>query len=151
MTAQDFMRHYFPVVFPIFFLCLWLFICTVISYVGGWASLSKFFCTQFPFEGAKWGLQRGQMRFGVGYNGCLTVGANPQGLYLAVFPLFRFMHPPLLVQWNQIKVRRGTNWLLGEYVSFILGFEASIPLRIRGTLAARLRESAGGCWPIEKT
>ena len=151
MTAQHFMNHYFPVVFPVFFVCLWLFICAVIGSVGGWSSLSKIFLAQFPFTGTKWQLQRGQMRLGVGYNGCLTVGANSEGLYLAVFPLFRFMHPPLLVPWNQIKVRRGKSWPWGEYVTFMLGYETAIPLKISGTLAARLRESAAGSWPVEET
>lgn len=151
MTAQDFMSHYFPIVFPLFFVCLWLFICTVISYVGGWASLSKLFRAQFPFEGATWGWQRGQMRFGTGYNGCLTVGASPQGLYLAVFLLFRFMHPPLLIPWHEIKVRRGQHWLLGESVTFILGRETTIPLKIRGKLAEQLRDAAGTAWPVEET
>ena len=151
MTAQDFMNHYFPVAFPVFFIALWLSIVAVISYVGGWASLSTVFRAQFPFEGPSWGFQRGQMRFGTGYNGCLTVGASPQGLYLAVFPLFRFMHPPLLIPWNQIKVRRGKSWLLGEYVTFTLGYETAIPLRIRGKLAAQLRDAAAGSWPIEET
>ena len=151
ITGEEFMQHYFLFVFPIFFVCLWLFICAVISYTGGWATLSQFFRTQFPFPGAKWQLQRGQMRFGVGYNGCLTVGSSPVGLYLAVLSLFRFMHPPLLVPWHEIKVKRSTHWLLGEYVTLTLGREAAIPLRIRGKLAAGLRDGAGGSWPIEET
>jgi hypothetical protein len=32
-----------------------------------------------------------------------------------------------------------------------MGHELAIPLRIRATLAAKLKESAGNCWPIEET
>jgi hypothetical protein len=87
----------------------------------------------------------------VGYNNCLDIGADRESLYLAVFPVFRFMHPPLLIPWHQIKVRRGKSWPWGESVTFTLGYETAIPLKISGNLAARLRDSAGGSWPIEET
>jgi hypothetical protein len=84
------------------------------------------------------------------YNNVLTLGVSQQGLYLASMFLFRFMHPPLLVQWSVIKVRRNKGWVF-EYVTFTMGHELAIPLRIRGKLAAKLRESAGNCWSIEET
>jgi hypothetical protein len=36
-----------------------------------------------------------------------------------------------------------------EYVTFAMGHELAIPLRIRGKLAAKLRESAGSDWPVQ--
>jgi hypothetical protein len=48
------------------------------------------------------------------------------------------------------KVRRSKGWFF-EDVTFRLGHELAIPLRIRKKLAAKLRESAGNCWPIEET
>jgi hypothetical protein len=47
-------------------------------------------------------------------------------------------------------VRRKKGWVF-EYVIFTMGHELAIPLRIRGTLVAKLRESAGDCWPVEET
>jgi hypothetical protein len=102
-----------------------------------------------PFNGAKWRMQSGQMRWLANYNNVLTIGASPEGLYLASMFLFRFMHPPLLVPWSEIKVRRKKGWVF-EYVIFTMGHELAIPLRIRVKLAERLRESAGTCWPIEE-
>ena len=52
--------------------------------------------------------------------------------------LFRFMHPPLLVPWSEIKVRRNKGWVF-EYVIFTMGHELAIPLRIRAKLATKLR------------
>jgi hypothetical protein len=78
------------------------------------------------------------------------MGASQRGLYLASMFLFRFMHPPLLVPWTEIKVRRSNGWVF-EYVTFTMGHELAIPLRIRGRLAAKLRESAENCWLIEET
>jgi len=58
--------------------------------------------------------------------------------------LFRFMHPPLLVPWSEIRARSKKGWVF-EDVIFTMGHELAIPLRIRGKLAAKLRESAGNC------
>ena len=38
-----------------------------------------------------------------------------------------------------------------EYVTFTMGHELEIPLRIREKLAAKVQESAGNAWPVEET
>jgi small-conductance mechanosensitive channel len=140
----------FAVIFPIYFLSLWLLVCVIISFVGGWFSLAKVYRTRMAFDGEKWRMKSGQMRWLANYNNVLTLGVSQQGLYLASMFLFRFMHPPLLVPWSEIKVRRRKGWFF-EYVTLTLGHELAIPLRIRGALAMKLRESAGNCWPVEET
>jgi len=153
MNLQRFIDQHpsvFAVIFPVYFLCLWLLIGATISFVGGWFSLAKLYRTRVPFDGAKWGMQSGQMRWLTNYNNVLTIGVSPQGLYLASMFLLRFLHPPLLIPWSEIKVRRKKGWLF-ETVIFTLGHELAIPFRIRGKLAAKLQESAGKYWPVEET
>src|ERR1035437_3439113 len=140
----------FVAIFPIYFLCLWLLVGTIISFVGGWFSLSRTYRTGVRFNGAKWRGQSGQMRWLANYNNVLTLGASQEGLYLACMFLFRFMHSPLLVPWGEIRVRRKKGWVF-EYVTLTMGHELAIPLLIRGKLAAKLRDSAGNCWPVEET
>src|SRR5580658_7692562 len=137
-------------IFPIYFLWLWLLVGATISVIGGWFSLAKVYRTQEAFDGAKWRMQSGQMRWLANYNNVLTIGVSQQGLYLASMFLFRFMHPPLLVPWSEIKVRRKQGWVF-EYGTFPLGRELAIPLRIRGNLVGKLRAAAGTAWPIEET
>jgi hypothetical protein len=140
----------FAAIFPIYFLCLWLLVGATTSLIGGWFSLSRTYRTRVPFHGAKWRGQSGQMRWLANYNRVLTLGVSPQGLYLASMFFLRFMHPPLLVPWSEIKVRRKTGWVF-EYVIFTMGHELAIPLRIREKLAGRLRNEAGNSWPVEET
>ncbi len=90
------------------------------------------------------------MRGLTNYNNVLTLGVSPDGMYLASMFLFRFMHPPLLIPWSEIKVSRKKGWVF-EYVIFTLGRELAIPFQIRAKLAAKLRESAGNSWPVEET
>jgi hypothetical protein len=141
---------FFVAIFPVYFLALWLLVGTIISLVGGWFSLSRIYRTRVPFNGTKWGGQSGQMRWLANYNNVLTLGANQEGLYLTCMFLFRFMHPPLLIPWSEIKVRTKKGWVF-DYVIFTMGRELAIPLRIRVKLAERLRNEAGNGWPVEET
>lgn len=149
---QRFIDHHpalFAAIFPVYFVTLWLLIGAIISHTGGWRSLAKIYRTEVAFHGAKWSGQSGQMRRLTNYNGVLTLGASREGLYLACMFLFRFMHPPLLIPWSEIKVQRKKGWVF-DYVIFTLGHELAIPLRIRAKLAERLRNEAGSGWPVEE-
>ena len=143
----------FAAIFPIYFLCLWLLVGATTSVIGGWFSLAKVYRTRVPFSGAKWRGQSGQMRWLANYNTTTASShseTSQEGLYLASMFLFHFMHPPLLIPWSEIKVRRKKGWVF-EYVIFTMGHELAIPLRIRAKLAERLRSEAGNCWPVEET
>ena len=150
MNARDLATHNLPVILPTYLIGLWLLISAIVSYIGGWFSLSRAFCAPDEFKGPKWKFQSGRMRWGTNYGSILTLGANQDGLYLAVMPLFRFMHPHLLVPWNEIKVRRSKGRLF-EYVTFLMGHEVSIPLKVLGKVASKLRDIAGSSWPMEET
>jgi len=150
MSVQDFVDRNYVAIIPIQIVCTWLLVGTIISFVGGWFSLSKLYRARMPFHGMKWRMQSGQMRWLTNYNNVLTLGVSQDGLYLAPMFLFRFMHPPLLVPWSEIKVRRNKGWFF-ECVTLTMGHELAIPLRVRGKLAEKLRNAAGTCWPIEET
>jgi hypothetical protein len=82
MNLQRLIDQYpsvFVVIFPSYFLFLWLLVGTIISYVGGRFSLSKVYRTRVPFDGAKWGSQSGRMRWLANYNKVLTMGAQSAG------------------------------------------------------------------------
>lgn len=121
----------------------------VASRVGGWAALAREYRLRATFIGSSWRMQSAEMRFMTGYNNCLTVGANADGLYLGTVFLLRFAHPPLFVPWREISVRRSKVWIFGEYVRMQLGHELQIPFLIRPSLASKLRDVAGGSWPVE--
>jgi len=135
-------------IFPAYFAALWLLVSAVISFIGGWTKLAGVFRSGKPFIGQQWTGQSGQMRWIAGYGNCLTVGCNPEGLYLATMALFRFRHPPLLVPWSEISISQ-RKILFFRFVRFSLGHELHIPLYLRWKLADKLRRAAGDRWPIE--
>src|SRR5262245_25290799 len=128
-------------IIPCYGVILFLLVTAAISYIGGWTTLAKGFRLQHPFVGEMWKLQSGQMRWIAGYRNCLTVGVNPEGLYLAAMPLLRFRHPPLLVPWEEITVEQ-RQLLFSQLVRFGLGRELDIPFYVSLKLADALRQTA---------
>lgn len=135
-------------ILPCYVVALWMLVGAVVSYIGGWTTLAQHFRLRTPFTGKRWKQQSGQRRWIAGYSNCLTVGCNPEGLYLAMMPLFRFRHPQLLIPWQEIGIsqRRILFW---HYVRLGLGRELDIPLYLRPKLADRVKRAAEGHWPRE--
>ncbi len=127
---------------------MWAVVPTLISHIGGWAALAQNYTAQEPFTGRTWSFQRGQMRWFTGYNNCLTVGADPRGLYLSMFLLLRIGHPPLFIPWHDISYVTGKIFWT-RYVEFRLGPDLNIPLRVSESLAEKLKAAAGTNWPIQ--
>jgi hypothetical protein len=75
----------------------------IISYLGGWSHLAQVYRCREHFEGKRWygqDIAIGSKWFN--YSGCVTVGANTQGLYLGI--VFRLAHPPLFIPWSELKI-----------------------------------------------
>lgn len=135
-------------IIPAYPIALFLGIAALLSYLGGWSALAKQFRLMGVFAGVRWKMQSGHMRGFAGYNNCLTVGCSPEGLYIAMIPLFRFRHPPLLVPWHEIAVSR-RKIIFWDYVRLGLGRELDIPFTVRPKLAENLKLAAGDRWPTE--
>lgn len=140
-------RH--PPFFILLFVATFALILRVLGIISGWAILSKRFRFTGMFYGQSWPFRSAQMRFQVQYGTCLSVGANESGLYLAIFPVFRIGHPPLLIPWSEVSVITGEKGIIFKKREFWLGRQESIPLRISASLAATLQRWAGNAWPVE--
>lgn len=79
------------------------------------------------------------MRWNTNFGNCLTIGANRDGLYLAVLFLFRVGMPPLFIPWSEITFRRERRWFMLR-IRFTLGNETQIPLWINQRLGDRILE-----------
>jgi hypothetical protein len=131
-----------------FVVASWLLIGPIVGWVGGWASLARDYRFSNHFDGKRWRFESARMRRMMGYNNCLTIGANEQGLYLSILFLFRSGHPPLFIPWRDISARR-KKFLWIKTAELRLGRETPIPFRIRENLADRLKDAAGESWPAE--
>jgi hypothetical protein len=96
----------FALFFPIFFLSLWCGICCLLSWVGGWHSLSSKYGSNRTIAGQHFRFASMSMvrtPLPVNYNGCLFVTVGDEGIALSVLFPFRPLHPPLLIPWSAIE------------------------------------------------
>ncbi len=133
---------------PLYLAGLWLIISAITSALSGWRALARY--DRFPgrFPGTTWHWQSAAMRYWTRYGNVLVVGAGPEGLYLATTFVMRVFHPPLLIPWNEVKVHMQKP-LFGKLVSFNLGWQLQIPLRVRHDLGEKIRLAAGAAFPME--
>ena len=138
------LEMWFGLWFPPFFILLWLTIFAVLARAGGWSALAK----QYRFvgvpEGEKFSFQSAELRW-VGYNGCVTIRISTEGLYLAVWRVLRFCHPPLLIPWSDLHVLkvRPTAWFPDVTLS------AGTPPLTRIRLPYRILEAARRLAPTD--
>jgi hypothetical protein len=90
--------------FPLF-VCMWLGITALLSYIGGWASLSSAFPANDEVDGKRFRFRSGSLGrpyFPVRYGNCLFVIVNQQGFRLSILFPFRFLSPPIFVPWANV-------------------------------------------------
>lgn len=126
----------------------WIAASAVLSMGGGWFALGRRFRVAKDFAGASWRWQSAQMRWIASYHNCITVGANPEGLYVAPFFPFRLAHPPLFIPWSEISHSRSTI-LFAPKTCFQLGSDLQVPFWVPEELGLRIQEAAGNSWPAE--
>lgn len=120
----------------VFFVAMWVLPSFGISCWSGWHLLAERYRCEREFTGERWRFQSGRMRGGCGYNNCLTLGANADGLYLAVLRILPW-HPQLFIPWVEITVREEQQWW-GVGTVFTLGRETQIPLRVLKRIGDKL-------------
>jgi hypothetical protein len=125
----------------IFIFC-WIALSILIARLSGWARLASHYRTDAPPDGNRFRFQSAGMRFGTNYGGCLTVGVNRIGLYLAVWFLFRFGHPPLVISWRDITMTERKKFFMQQVV-FRFDRCPSIPFIISKRLADKIATEKG--------
>jgi hypothetical protein len=120
-------------VFPFFFVALWVFVMLVLSTWGGWRELARRYATTAVPEGTMFDGLSGRVGM-VNYNHVLTAHAGPRGLHLAPWRMFQPFHPPLLIPWNDIGNVRDAFSLLTPMKRFDIGSPAvatvSLPAKV---------------------
>jgi len=126
--------------FVAFFVVVWCGVSVLIGIVGGWRRLAETYRAQGDFDGPRWRFTSARMRFSVNYNGCLILGANAGGLYMATLLLFRLGHPALFVPWSDVGVVERSG-LVFKYLEFSFVKAPGVTLRVRRRLGLALLEA----------
>ncbi len=128
--------------FAVFFIALWSFVIFLVAMIGGWPRLAQYYRAQADFDGTRWSMQSGYVGLSR-YRGVLTVGANWQGLYLAVFPLFRIAHPALFIPWSDISTAERQGFLF-IYLDFHFAQTPGVRLSVHKNLGEKILAARSG-------
>ncbi len=128
------------------FAAIWTAVVWIIGQVGGWSALGETFRSRDEFRGKKWRFQSGRLRYYMGYNNCVTIGADPSGLHLSLFFIFRIGHPDLFIPWEYINVTPGRTMFVETFELRFRGVPV-VPLVVRRSLGGRLAAGARDSWP----
>jgi len=80
--------------------CFFPFLSWLLAKCGGWHRLATHYATWQPAEGEIHRFQSASFGW-VNYGSCLTIVLSSYGMRLAVAPIFRLWHPPLLIPWSE--------------------------------------------------
>jgi len=112
--VDEFLRAY-PWVVPLLVVGWGCLVMQLVARLSGWSRLAEQYRATQPFQGEKWRFQSINMRYLSHYNGCVTFGADLQGLYVAVLFFFRVGHPPLLIPWGELEIQPKDRWMMSGY------------------------------------
>lgn len=141
MSLPDY--YFLAALIPLF----WVGICLLTSHVSGWRTLAACYPLSGEFRGRRWYCQSASLRYWTGYNNCVTVGANPEGLYLAVLFLFRPAHAPLFVPWRDVSMK-GKKVFFRRVAELRFSRCPSIPVRMNLRLLDRVAGQSEGALGI---
>jgi hypothetical protein len=102
MNTGQWIRSHPALLIVMLVILLWCLIGLLVAHLSGWHQLGKLYGSSRKNNGRKWRMKSIGMRRGQNYQNIVTIGANIEGIFLSVFPLFRFGHQPLFIPWDQI-------------------------------------------------
>jgi hypothetical protein len=118
----------FFALFPVVFVVIWCSVCMILS-LSGWGRLAARFRARTAPSGSPIRVQRGKVGIG-SYNGCLNVYTTPDGIFLAVVPIFRLGHPPLFIPLKELNNPRVYKYFSWETVVFDIGTPRIISIQL---------------------
>jgi hypothetical protein len=133
-----------PLLGVAWFLLVWCGTGIIVARVGGWIALAQRYRATQRFEGQRWRFQDAGMRWFSNYGKALTVGANAEGLYLAMtLPIFPG-HPPLFIPWSETKMEmKRSFWQGGDYLEIHFPEVPTTVVKLRKKLAAKIAKVVG--------
>jgi len=117
---------------------LWL-----ISRMTGWSQLARQFSCETKFDGLVWRFQTISMRRGGNYSGVVTIGANKEGLYCALLPIFNIGHRPFFVPWHEMRMQLKHHWSCGNYLEVHFPKVSGVVLRLPARLVEKIAQAVG--------
>jgi hypothetical protein len=141
-----FVEENIAIVFPLFFVTLWMMVTTILALLSGWFRLMA----EYPDQSAEPVLrlrgQSGMMGLGVSMSGVLILSVCPAGLRVGMMRVFGPFCRDFFVPWESIAITRKTI-LFWPVARLQFGNPVVGTLSISARSANRMARMATGWWP----
>jgi hypothetical protein len=134
-----------PLLFPIFFVLMWLSVTTLLGFFSGWYALTKRYPDLSENATHTFTKQSGTMNL-VGMRYVLNLGVCPSGLRVGIMRIFGIFCRDFFVPWNAIRLTRQDR-LFWKVAKLSFGDPMVGSLTIPSRVADRVARAAGPLWP----
>jgi len=138
--------HDLPVLFPIFFLGIWLFAGSMLSLLAGWFSLQQAFPNRAEQPKFQMSWQSGMMGLFVSMSRILTFSVCDSGLRIQVSRIFLPFCRAIFIPWESMTITRREILFL-KFAKLYFGKPTIGTLYIRSETADMLARAANESWP----
>jgi len=136
-------KTYFPILFPIFFACLWVLVTTLLGALSGWYYLMRKYPDRAETPLLQLKNQSGMMGI-IRMARILNIAVCPSGLRIGIMKIFGIFSRDFFIPWQEIRVIRKDRFF---WRTVELHFGEFGTLRIQAYVADRLARSAQSLWP----
>jgi hypothetical protein len=139
-------KQYTPLLFPVFFVFLWLAVTTTLWFLSGWYSLMRKYPNREDEALLEIGFQSGLMGWWISMGGILNISTCHSGLRIGIMRIFGVFCRDFFVPWEEIRVAR-KDWFFWQSAELQFGNPPIGRLVISAHIGDRLARSALGHWP----
>lgn len=105
--TEDKLIWLLPLLFPLFFVGMWLFVARIMSWLG-WSKFARDFQWEGPIPEGATHFSFATMVIGgwpsaASYRNAIHVWLDERGIFLRPLLLFRMFHPPLHIGWDAVE------------------------------------------------
>ena len=144
LLSTAWIEHNFALIFPAYFVALWLFATTLLGLLSGWFALMKAFPDRQEVPALSLSYQSGSMGLGVHMRGILSLAVCASGLRIGIMRLFGPFSRNFFVPWSSLSVVRKRVFFMP---AARLQFGGIGGLTISTNTAEKLALAAGKNWP----
>lgn len=117
--------------FPLLFAFLLWGVLFGLRKISGWPKLLEYYRLSKPFSGNIWRVNKGSMN---GVIGLYDIGVDAVGLYVSGSFPFKYLEPPLLIPWTDVKYIQ-SDAFLGKHTEFTFKKTPNITFKISKSFA----------------
>lgn len=130
----------------------WSILLSLIARLSGWSALAEHYEATDTHDGPKRRFQSIAMErvklVPSNYGGIVEFGADPHGLHLSLFILFRPSHPPLVIPWSDLAVET-RQVLMWTQVVLTAARAPGVKIIIQSAAAEWIAAQSGGLFAFD--